>query len=125
MTAVTAPRVPMALLVGDLFLLLVIFAGATQLPSPRCCHYVNDGKMTVHVVEQAMVHYQTDNTDGCPKSIAELVEQRYLSHVPLDQWRQPLLFKCPGDHNPDGADVISAGPDHMFGTVDDINSWDL
>jgi hypothetical protein len=35
------------------------------------------------------------------------------------------LFICPGVHDPAGADVTSAGRDGLFGTADDINSWEL
>src|SRR5437588_11858319 len=40
---------------------------------------VNDTKMVIHNVEQALVHYQTDNTDGCPKSLGDLVTQKYMA----------------------------------------------
>jgi hypothetical protein len=29
----------------------------------------------------------------------------------------------PGTHNRDGYDLVSAGPDHAFGTDDDIGNW--
>jgi Type II secretion system (T2SS), protein G len=81
--------------------------------------------MVMHDVDLALVHYQTENTDSCPRSLSALVEQRFLATTPLDAWGQPLWFVCPGVHDPDGADLISAGPDHMFGTADDIKSWEL
>ena len=41
-----------------------------------------------------------------------------------DPWGTPYTFKCPGTQDPDGADVISAGPDKQPGTEDDIKSAD-
>ncbi len=86
---------------------------------------VTDTKLVIKNIEQALMHYQTDNTDSCPKSLSELHTQRYLTKDPLDAWGQPLIFKCPGEHNPDGADIISKGKDKQEGTADDIRSWEI
>jgi general secretion pathway protein G len=86
---------------------------------------VTDTKIIIKNVEQALVHYQTDNTDPCPKSLSDLATQKYLSKEPVDAYGQPLSFKCPGEHNTDGADIISKGKDRQEGTADDIKSWEL
>jgi general secretion pathway protein G len=86
---------------------------------------VTDTKIIIKNVEQALVHYQTDNTDPCPKSLSELAAQKYLSKEPVDAYGQPLSFKCPGEHNTDGADIVSKGKDRQEGTADDIKSWEL
>lgn len=86
---------------------------------------VTDTKMVIKSVEQALVHYQTDNTDACPKSLSELVSQKYLTKEPNDAWGQPLTFRCPGEKNRDGADIVSRGEDKQEGTADDIKSWEL
>ena len=86
---------------------------------------VSDTKMVIHSVEQALVHYQTDNTDGCPKSLGDLVSQKYMAKEPKDAWGQSLMFVCPGQHNPDGADIVSKGKDQQEGTQDDIKSWEM
>jgi len=85
---------------------------------------ITNTKMAIKSVEQALVHFQTDNTDSCPKQLQDLVTQKYLTKTPQDAWGQPLIFKCPGEHNPDGADIISKGKDKQEGTADDIKSWD-
>ena len=85
---------------------------------------VKNTRMIIHTVQEALVHYATDNTDACPKALTELVSQKYLSKEPKDDWGQPLLFVCPGQHNPDGADIVSKGKDKAEGTTDDIRSWD-
>ncbi len=86
---------------------------------------ITDTKMVIKNVEAALVHYQTENTDSCPKGIADLVAQKIMPKEPLDAWGQSLVFKCPGEHNPDGADIVSKGKDKQEGTADDIKSWEL
>jgi general secretion pathway protein G len=86
---------------------------------------ITDTKMVIKNVEAALVHYQTENTDSCPKGIADLVAQKIMPKEPLDAWGQSLVFKCPGEHNADGADIVSKGKDKTEGTGDDIKSWEL
>lgn len=86
---------------------------------------VKNTKAMIHTIEQALVHFQTDNTDSCPKTLSELVTQKYINKEPKDEWGQPLIFVCPGTHNPDGADIVSKGEDKQEGTADDIKSWEL
>ena len=45
--------------------------------------------------------------------------------VPKDPWGNPYQYAMPGNHNPDGFDVWSFGPDGMNGTPDDIGNWNL
>ena len=86
---------------------------------------VSDTKMIIKNVEQAVGHFQIQNTDTCPKSINDLWTQKILDKEPKDAWGESLIFKCPGEHNTDGADIISKGKDKQEGTVDDIKSWEL
>jgi hypothetical protein len=61
-----------------------------------------------------------------PRTLTRLVRQRYLSSVPRDSWNRPLRLVCPSRHaGGQPCDVSSAGSDGIFGTDDDINSWDL
>jgi hypothetical protein len=97
-----------------------------QLYSESAHHIrVRNTKATILVVEQAMIRYDVAHSNPCPPSLQALVDERYLNKLPRDEWGQPLQFACPGLHNPDVADVSSAGKDRRFGTTDDINSWDL
>lgn len=87
---------------------------------------VNETTAAIRTVEQALVHWQADNaTASCPADAATLASENYLVHAPRDAWGHPLHFDCPGQHNRDGADVSSAGPDGVFGTADDLRSWEL
>ncbi len=86
---------------------------------------ITDTKLVIKNIENALVQFQTDNTESCPKSLSDLYTQKYLTKDPVDAWNQPLIFKCPGEHNTDGADIISKGEDKQEGTQDDIKSWEL
>ena len=57
--------------------------------------------------------------------MAGLVSERLLKKHPKDPWGQELVFTCPGNNNPDGADVVSRGPDKREGTEDDVRNWEL
>jgi general secretion pathway protein G len=46
----------------------------------------------------------------------------YLDNVPKDPWGNPYQFRSPGQHNPEGFDVYSFGPDGREGN-DDIGNW--
>lgn len=46
--------------------------------------------------------------------------------VPLDPWGRPYLYRCPGEHNPSGYDILTLGRDGQPGGGDedaDITSW--
>jgi general secretion pathway protein G len=43
--------------------------------------------------------------------------------LPLDPWKNPYQYSCPGTHNKDGYDLWSMGPDGKSGTDDDIGNW--
>jgi general secretion pathway protein G len=85
---------------------------------------VTDTKMVIRNISEAVSHYQMDNNE-CPKTLADLTTQKYLTKEPKDAWNEVLSFKCPGDHNTDGADIVSKGKDKQEGTADDIKSWEL
>ncbi len=43
--------------------------------------------------------------------------------VPKDPWGNDYIYKSPGDHNTEGYDLHSLGPDGQDGTEDDIDNW--
>ena len=64
-----------------------------------------------------------EDVGRCPHTIRELVHPtragtRYLRDEPSDGWGRPLWVRCPGRYDPDGVDVVSAGPSGSF-LVDD------
>lgn len=47
----------------------------------------------------------------------------YLKQKPMDPWDKAYIYKAPGEHNTDGYDLSSSGPDGQAGTTDDIVNW--
>jgi general secretion pathway protein G len=83
-------------------------------------------KLRLKAVRDATAQYMIDNNSTCPKSVDDLVSQKYLDkNNAKDPWDKPYLFRCPGTNDPDSADVSSSGPDKQEGTPDDIKSWEL
>jgi general secretion pathway protein G len=60
----------------------------------------------------------------CP-TVEELVAERYVRRAPVDPWGKPIEITCPGQHDPDGVDIVSTGKDGQQGTDDDVESWKL
>lgn len=86
---------------------------------------VKDAARTVHTVVGALDLYATSNQNPCPGNLDELVQQKLLSKHPKDPWGEELIYRCPGEQNREGADLMSKGPDRKEGTEDDIKSWEL
>jgi Tfp pilus assembly protein PilE len=70
----------------------------------------------MHNVQQFMM----DNSSECPKSMDDLVAQKYMPSKKKDPWNKDFIIRCPGQVNKDGIDVISTGPDRQEGNDDDI-----
>ena len=86
---------------------------------------VSAAKMRVHAARDAVTQYMIE-TPSCPRSIDELVQGKFLDRDKAkDPWGSPIVLKCPGTNDTDGADVSSPGPDKQDGTADDIRSWDM
>ena len=47
----------------------------------------------------------------------------YIDRVPPDSWGRGYIYECPGRHNTNSYDLISAGPDGRVGTADDLTNW--
>jgi len=89
----------------------------------RGCHKIHDTRLLMKSVEQALILFQAGHTESCPRSLAQLRDEKYLTRVPMDPWGTALGFQCPGRHDRDGADLWSAGRDRRWGTEDDLYSW--
>ncbi len=86
---------------------------------------ITNAKQVVTNIKQALVHYAMDNKDPGPKDLKELRTQKLIDRDPKDPWGEDLIYKCPGEHDTDSADITSKGPDRKEGTDDDIKSWEL
>ena len=61
----------------------------------------------------------------CPRSTTELVHPprsrtRYLRRTPKDGWGRQLYVRCPAYDDPDGAEIVSAGPSGSLLKADNI-----
>ena len=82
-------------------------------------------KERIKEISQGVTTFMIDSNNTCPKSLDDLVAQKYVSKGSAkDPWGKDFVLRCPGQNDVDGADVISAGPDKQDGTADDIKSWE-
>ena len=82
-------------------------------------------------IKSAIDQFKTNN-GHFPKILQDLVQHPadakdwhgpYLEKIPVDPWGNKFFYEYPGKHNPNGYDLLSAGPDGKAGTDDDIGNW--
>ena len=81
-------------------------------------------QVAVNEIASKTVQFMTDNNNECPKSVDDLVAQKYMPKKQKDPWNHDFILRCPGTVNTDGIDVVSLGPDGQEGTPDDIKAVD-
>jgi len=119
-----APIVPLRpIVVATLLVALGGAVGLAHVSGGHGCGPRVKTRAMVHTVKAAAESYLADHEDVCP-TIGRLVKERYLPEPPLDAWAQPLYMRCRPASALHPVDLISAGPDRMFGTDDDIGSWE-
>ena len=79
-------------------------------------------QVAVNEIASKTVQFMTDNSNECPKSVDDLVAQKYMPKKQKDPWNHDFILRCPGTVNTDGIDVVSLGPDGQEGTADDIKA---
>jgi general secretion pathway protein G len=79
-------------------------------------------QVAVNEIAAKTVQFMTDNNNECPKSMDDLVAQKYMPKKQKDPWNHDFILRCPGQVNVDGIDVVSLGPDGQEGTPDDIKA---
>ena len=85
---------------------------------------LTNAKQVIANVQQALGHFRLETNEECPSELNVLYTQKFLTKEPRDPWGEELVFRCPGEHDTEGADISSKGPDKQDGTADDITSWD-
>jgi general secretion pathway protein G len=125
----------------ELLLVLTILGILAAIVVPRMAGKGEQAKIQATVTQisafkTALAAFEVENS-GYPRGQNGLVDliQRprdaqnwhgpYLESdvVPKDAWGRDFQYVCPGKHNADSYDVVSAGPDGQFGTDDDIGNW--
>jgi general secretion pathway protein G len=76
----------------------------------------------VNDIAAKIIQFMSDNNSECPKSMDDLVAQKYLPKKQKDPWNRDLIIRCPGTINTDGVDVVSVGPDGQEGSPDDVKA---
>jgi len=86
---------------------------------------VKIAKERIKEISQGVTTFMIDSNSSCPKSLDDLVAQKYVSRASAkDPWGKEFTVRCPGQNDTDGADITSSGPDKADGTADDIKSWE-
>jgi len=125
----------------ELLLVLVILATLAAIVLPKVTGRSKQAKITaartqLSYFEVALDAFEIDvgryptTVEGLralverPASNAEGWQQPYLKgDIPLDQWKNEYIYRCPGQYNQDGYDLQSFGPDGRLGGDDDITNW--
>jgi general secretion pathway protein G len=124
----------------ELLLVLVILTTLAALVVPRFTKRSEQAKITaaradIANIEVAMDAFEVDcgRYPSTEEGIKVLLEQPsnadgwqgpYLKRgVPKDAWGAPYIYRYPGQHNTNGYDLFSCGPDGQEGTADDIDNW--
>ena len=103
---------------------LLAVAAARRCSSSRALQ-VADARARVRATRAGIAEVQRAVTafraemGRCPRSTTELVHPprvgaRYLLEVPIDGWGRELYVRCPSPHDPNAAEVVSAGPSGSF-----------
>ena len=86
---------------------------------------ISTARLRVKTARDATAQYMIDNSSNCPRGVDDLVSQKYLDRSNAkDPWGKDFTLRCPGQKDPESADISSSGPDKTDGTADDIKSWE-
>jgi len=124
----------------ELLLVLVILAVLAAMVVPKFTRRSEQAKATAAAADIASIEVALDAFEvDCGRyptseeGIRALLEQPagvqgwmgpYLKRgVPKDPWGNAYMYRCPGQHNPNGYDLFSFGPDGQDGGGDDVDNW--
>jgi general secretion pathway protein G len=124
----------------ELLLVLVILAVLAALVVPKFTKRSEQAKITgagvdISNIDVALDAFEIDcgRYPSTEEGIRALIDQPqgltgwrgpYLKRgVPKDTWGNPYIYRYPGQHNINGYDMYSFGPDGQEGGGDDIDNW--
>jgi len=124
----------------ELLLVLVILSVLAAVIVPKFTKRSEQARITAASVDIANLETSLDafeiDTGRYPttqEGIGALVDEPtglndwhgpYISRgVPNDPWGNPYVYQYPGEHNRQGYDLYSFGPDGQSGGGDDIDNW--
>jgi len=113
------PRWKVALVV-----LALVWVGSLFWSSADRRAKVRETRLAIWETQRAVSAFRAE-VGRCPRSTNELLHpprsrSRYLRRKPRDGWGRVLYVRCPSKEDPDGADVVSAGPSGSFLQADNI-----
>jgi type II secretory pathway pseudopilin PulG len=105
-------------------LLVVVGAAALLIVAHRAeqRQRQRETRTAIAEIKRSIAAFRAD-MGRCPHTLHELMHpprsgRRYLRQLPVDGWGNAFWVRCPGRYDPEGADVVSAGPSGNF-LVDD------
>jgi general secretion pathway protein G len=124
----------------ELLLVLVILATLAALVVPKFTKRSEQAKITgartdIANIETSLDAFEIDcgrypSTEEGLRALLELPaalagwQGPYLKRgIPKDPWGNLYMYRCPGQHNTDGCDLYSFGPDGQEGGGNDIDNW--
>jgi general secretion pathway protein G len=125
----------------ELLLVLVILASLAALVVPKFTQRAAQARLTAAAADIATLSGEVDSFQiqcgrypSTEEGLRVLLEQPantpgwqgpYLtkSALPKDPWGNPYNYRYPGQHNVNGFDLWSFGPDGNDGGGDDIDNW--
>ena len=130
----------------EILVVIVVIAVLASLVAPNVFTHVGEAKNVtarsqIEMLGAALDAYRLDNGryPSTAQGLAALWQAPaqdprptswkgpYLrKEVPLDPWGRPYTYKCPGEHNPAGYDLVSLGADGQpggDGEASDVVSW--
>jgi len=115
--------------IGLVGLLLLGTSALISLPRlvDRSIHTPSDrARLDIGLLEKGLEEFKTDS-GRYPGALNELLDagKEYVvgSRIRQDPWGETYVYKCPGEHDPEGYDLLSCGADGLAGTEDDITGW--
>ena len=105
---------PILLIVGVITLFVVVAHRERQEAGVRAT------RASLIVLRQAIDTFRADNGWKCPPELLDLERRSYIKKVPVDAWGNPFDLTCPGRFDPQGYDLVSAGPDGISGGLDRV-----
>lgn len=124
----------------EMLLVMVILGTLAAIVVPKFTGRTEQAKETaaktqISSISTALDAFEVDNgyyPEG-QEGLEELTEQPddadnwrgpYLKQaIPLDPWGNEYIYEFPGEHNDNGYDLMSMGPDGEVGGGDDITNW--
>lgn len=118
----------------ELMIVVIIIAALAAMVTPSLINRSEEAKERIvqgdlASLDTALKLYRLDtgayptSSQGLETLLLPVGKGPYLEKKPLDPWRNPYRYKCPGVQRPTSFDVYSVGRDGKEGTDDDIGNW--